>query len=95
MAHVDRPGPDALRALRRARAEAEGASSQCHAALALAVALGLAGRADEALLEGMDALARAREVGDAKATQACLALLSKLFTGAGRTDDAAALRDAV
>jgi len=95
MAQVERPGPDALRALRQARADAADASAQCHAALALAVALGLAGRADEALIEGMDALARAREVGDAKATQACLALLSKLYTGAGRADDAAALRDAV
>jgi hypothetical protein len=94
MTHVRR-APDALRALRRTRADAEGADAQCHASLALAVALGLAGRAEEALLEGMDALARARESGDEKATKACLALLSKLYLGAGRASDAEALRGAV
>lgn len=94
MARVDRSGPDALAALRRARADAEaaGPGEKCHAALALAVALGLAGRADEALVEGMDALARAREAGDAKALHACFALLSKLYAGAGRLDDAERMR---
>ena len=97
IAHVDKaPGSDALMALRRARAEAEKGSVdvRCQAALALAVGLALAGRAEEALLEGLDALARAREVEDVKAMQACVALLSKLYAGAGRTEDAAQLKSA-
>jgi hypothetical protein len=82
---------DALRALQRARREAETAPSytRCQASLALGVGLAFAGRADEALLEALDALARAREGHDEQATQACLALLAKLFTSVGRADDAA------
>ncbi len=75
---------DALKALRDARkvAEEEGAArAQCQAALALGVGLAFAGRNDEALLEGLDALARARESSDIQAEGACLAFLQKLFTG--------------
>ncbi len=75
---------DALKALRaaRLRAEEEGQlRSRCQAALALGVGLAFAGRSDEALLEGLDALARAREAADAQAEGACLAFLQKLFTG--------------
>ncbi|MGH7436936.1 MAG: hypothetical protein ACRENE_14785, partial [Polyangiaceae bacterium] len=52
-------GVEALTDLRRTRALAEGgpAGSRCQAALALSMTLCLAGRADEALLEGLDALA--------------------------------------
>jgi hypothetical protein len=52
----------------------------------------LAGRADEALLEGLDALARAREAKDPRAIDASLALLAKLYASAGYADAAAALR---
>jgi hypothetical protein len=87
---------EALAQLRRARADAEGgpAANRCQAALALALALTLAGRSDEALLDALDALARAREIQDAKAVGACLALLAKLYSGAGREIEAIALRGA-
>lgn len=82
---------DALRALQEARRAAETApsSTRCQASLALGVGLAFAGRSDEALLEALDALARAREGHDEQATQACLALLAKLFTSVGRAEDAA------
>lgn len=82
---------DALRTLQQSRRDAETASTstRCQASLALGVGLAFAGRADEALLEALDALARAREGHDEQATQACLALLAKLFTSVGRADEAA------
>ena len=84
---------ETLAELRRARARAEGATARCHASLALAMMLSIAGRADEALLESLDALARAQETRDPKAVGACMALLAKLYAGAGLDDAAAALRD--
>lgn len=75
---------DALTALREARKAAEEDGSlrkRCQAALALGVGLAFAGRNDDALLEGLDALARAREGADEQAEAACLAFLQKLFTG--------------
>ena len=88
-------GVEALTDLRRSRALAEGgtASARCQAALALSMTLCLAGRNDEALLEGLDALARAREAADPRAIDASLALLAKLYASAGYADAAAALRD--
>jgi hypothetical protein len=84
---------DALLEARRARAVASAGppAAQCQAALALAMTLSIAQRSDEALLEALDALARAREAGDAKAVAACMALLAKLYAAAGRSDEAAAL----
>jgi hypothetical protein len=84
---------DALIAARRARAAASAGppAAQCQAALALAMTLSIAQRLDEALLEALDALARAREAGDAKAVAACMALLAKLYASTGRTEEAAAL----
>jgi hypothetical protein len=86
---------DALGELRRARARADGGppASRCQAALALAMTLAIAGRLEDALLEAMDALARARELQDPKAIGACTALLAKLYAGAGETGEAAALRE--
>jgi hypothetical protein len=86
---------DALAELRRARARTEGgpAAARCQAALALAMTLAIAGRLEDALLEAMDALARAREAQDPKAIGACTALLAKLYAGAGETGEAAALRE--
>jgi hypothetical protein len=87
---------EALAELRRARTAAEGGppASRCQAALALAMTLAIAGRPEEALLEALDALARAREAQDAKAIGACLALLAKLYSGIGRGGEATALREA-
>ena len=96
LAHASRAeGPDALLALKRTRARLEGASSaaRCQSSLALAVALGLAGRVEESLLETLDALARAREESDAKAVEACLAFLAKLYAGARRQLESNELRD--
>jgi hypothetical protein len=86
---------DALRALRAARAELDAnapPTERCQASLALGVALAVAGRPDEALLEALDALARAREQGDDKGGHACLAFLSKLFATVDRPEDANRLR---
>jgi hypothetical protein len=55
--------------------------------------LSIAGRPEEALLEALDALARAREVEDPRAIGACLALLAKLYAAAGFTSAAARLRE--
>jgi hypothetical protein len=85
---------ETLADLRRSRARAEGGSpsSRCQAALALSMTLCISGRTEEALLEGLDALARSREAQDPRAIGACLALLSKLYANAGFTDAAAALK---
>ena len=76
---------DAIRALRHSRVGAmnEPAGVQCQASLALAFALATAGQPDDALLEGLDALARAREANDSRAQAACLAFLAKLFARVG------------
>ena len=81
---------EAIRALRQSRAVAtsEPAAVQCQAALALAFALQTAGRPDEALLESLDALARAREACDSRAQAACLAFLAKLFARVGASNGA-------
>ena len=84
---------EALRSLRALREGAGGASPAARVQTSLALGLGLAAanRADEALLEGLDALARAREGGDERAAGACLAFLAKLFGRVERGEDAAAL----
>ncbi len=81
---------DALRALRRARSQLDPSDHRrrCQTSLALGVALGVAGRPEEALLEGMDALARARQIGDDQGAKACLAFLAKLYSSVQRTVDA-------
>jgi hypothetical protein len=91
------PAVDALAGLRRARARVEGGppSARCQAALALAMMLSIAARPEDALLETLDALARAREADDPKAIGACMALLAKLYAGAGLSDAASALRDGI
>ncbi len=76
---------DAIRALRQSRmvATSEPPAVRCQASLALAFALATAGQPDDALLEGLDALARAREANDTRAQAACLAFLAKLFARVG------------
>jgi hypothetical protein len=85
---------DALRVLRRTR-KALGAGDlalRCQTSLALGVALSAAGRPQEALLEGLDALARAREHNDPRGERACLAFLTKVYRSVGRAEEAEALR---
>ena len=85
----------AIADLRRARQRAEVAAPavRCQASLALAMTLSIAGRVEEALLETLDALASARVGDDARAVRACLALLAKLYTGAGFPDAARTLKE--
>jgi hypothetical protein len=72
---------EAIRSLRTLRevASEQPPSSRAQASLALGLALAAANRPDEALLVGLEALARARESADARATKACLAFLAKLY----------------
>jgi hypothetical protein len=83
---------DAIRSLRDAADEARRTASRdrCRAALALAVALAAASRHEEALIEALDALARAREFGDERGEHACLRFLSRLAATAGHHDVAEA-----
>lgn len=87
---------DALRVLRRMREGLDPADHalRCQTSLALGISLSAGGRPAEALLEGLDALARARAGGDARGTRACLAFLAKLYASVGRADDAARLSSA-
>jgi hypothetical protein len=75
----------ALRRIRtsRERFPSDRPADRCRAALAHGVALAAAERLSEALLEGLDALARAREVGDPRAAEACLRFLEQLSEHAG------------
>ena len=85
---------DALRILRGARAELEGENGavRTQASLALAVALASSGRVDDALLETLDGLARARVSDDVDGSRACLAFLSKLYKISGRAEGAREIR---
>src|SRR5262249_48903961 len=76
---------DALRRLRGAkeRAQSLGPGDRSRAARALGVAFAAAGRGTEALLEGLEALARAREAGDANGESACARFLARLTNAAG------------
>jgi hypothetical protein len=78
--------------LRRAASSPSGRSAG-RARLELAVALSLAGRRDDALLEALDALARARETADSALGPACLALVAKLYAQAGWPDAAGRLAE--
>lgn len=87
---------DALRVLRRTRSKLEPSDHRrrCQTSLAIGVALSAAGRPQEALLEGMDALARAKQTGDDQGSRACLAFLAKLYSSVQRHEEAEALRNA-
>jgi hypothetical protein len=83
---------DAIRRLRRAAETARrtGSRDRCRASLALGVALASANRHEEALLETLEALARARETQDAKGERACVTFLGQLAANAGHHDVAEA-----
>ncbi len=70
------------------RTKDAGAVERSRAALALGIALAAAGRETDALLEALDALARAREAADDRGERACSRFLAQLSRGAG--DEAAA-----
>ncbi len=76
---------EALHAMRRAveRSKSCPPHDRCQALLAHAVALTAAGRSVEALLEALDALARAREASDTRGEQACARLLAQLSAKSG------------
>ncbi len=82
---------EALRSLRLLCAKADGGppAVRAQASLALGIALASADRPEEALLTGLDALARAREGNDPRASSACLAFLAKLYGRAARAKQAA------
>lgn len=88
---------DAIRRLREAadRAKATSSRDRCRTALALGVALAAGGRHEEALLEALYALARARETEDGKGEQACLRFLAHLSATAGHAQEAAVWASAV
>jgi hypothetical protein len=79
--------------LERERHDAEGRPppERCRASLALAVGLAAVARREDALIETLDALARAREGGEPKALAACYALLAKLYAAVGKNDAAGEL----
>ncbi len=81
--------PEILR-LRALKSGADTASlaARCQASLGLGVALASAGRVEEALLEGLEALARAREEENERGLEACLAFLAKIFARVSRPDEA-------
>jgi class 3 adenylate cyclase len=83
---------EALRRLRRSKDEAQDQdpTTRCRAALALGVALASAGRPYEAALEGLDAIARAREATDQRGERACARFLSQLSQTLGDTPSAEA-----
>lgn len=79
-----------LAKLRRQRDGLKGAplAEQCRASVVLSMELLARGFEDEALVWGLDGLARAREDADERAASACLALLAKVFYRAGRSEEA-------
>lgn len=86
---------DALRVLRRVRHSPDaGPSARCQTALALGIAYAASSRFEESLLEGLTALARAREAGDPRGIHASLAFLARLYQAMSRTEEATQLREA-
>jgi hypothetical protein len=73
-------------------AEGPTPSERCRASIALAMKLAAAACPEEALIETLQALARAREGGEPKALAACYALLAKLYAAVGKVDAADDLR---
>ncbi len=79
---------DALRRLRAATEAVKEPTQQARARLAYGVALASAGRSESALLEALDALARAREARDTHGEHACALFLARLSAAAGHADAA-------
>jgi hypothetical protein len=77
---------DALRTLRGGADAATDPATRTRAHLALAVALGAAGRSDEALLAALRALSAARGAADRFGERACARFLAQLSAASGFTD---------
>jgi hypothetical protein len=74
---------DALRKLHAAVEASQTPRAEAQARLAYGVALASVGRADSALLEALEALARAREAADRRGEQACARFLAYLSAAVG------------
>jgi hypothetical protein len=86
---------DLLRATHgKLQREASSPSTLCQASLVLGVALAHSGQTEEALLQGLDALARAREGRDEPGEHACVTFLTKLFDGTSHAAAAQKVRAA-
>jgi hypothetical protein len=81
---------EALRRLRDAAESVKEPAQQARARLAYGVALASAGRMEGALLEALEALARAREAGDAHGERACALFMARLSASAGHPAAASA-----
>ncbi len=79
---------DALRRLRAATEAAREPAQRARSRLAYGVALASAGRTESALLEALEALARAREAADPHGEHACALFLARLSAAAGHADAA-------
>lgn len=86
---------EALRKLRAAADVDQPPVQRARALLAYGVALAATGEPEAALLEALDALSRAREVGDRLGEEACARFLARLSSAAGHPDAAAAWADVV
>jgi len=71
-----------------------GPGTRSQSALALAIAYAAASRFEESLLEGLTALARAREAGHPRGEHACLTFLGRLYAMMSRPEEASRLREA-
>jgi hypothetical protein len=81
---------EALRRLRQAAEAVREPAQQARARLAYGVALASAGRTEGALLEALEALARARSAKDLQGERACALFLARLSAAAGHQDAASA-----
>ena len=79
---------DALRRLRNAAEAVAEPAQKARARLAYAVALASAGRSENALLEALEAMARAREAFDLLGEHACALFLARLSAATGHQDAA-------
>jgi hypothetical protein len=86
---------EALRKLRAAADIEQPPVQRARALLAYGVALAATGEPEAALLEALDALSRAREVGDRLGEEACARFLARLSSAAGHSGAAAAWADVV
>jgi hypothetical protein len=86
---------EALRKLRAAADVDQAPVQRARALLAYGVALAATGEPEAALLEALDALSRAREVGDRLGEEACARFLARLSSAAGHSGAAAAWADVV
>lgn len=84
---------EALRKLRAAADIEQPPAQRARALLAYGVALAATGEPEAALLEALDALARAREVGDRHGEEACARFLARLSSAAGHPTAAEAWAD--